>query len=190
MLKIDGTRLWASLTAMAKIGATPKGGVRRLALTEEDRRGRELFATWCHEAGMTVRTDEVGNLFARREGSDAMEHEVRAAFGKIAAERRLEADISTYWKSPATPFDSACVNLVEEAAKGLGYACERIVSGAGHDAIHLARHVPTAMVFIPCVDGLSHNESEDALPEDVTCGANVLINAVLARAVARTPAEA
>src|SRR5471032_3425588 len=71
MLKIDGPRLWASLMAMAKIGATPKGGVRRLALTEEDRRGRELFATWCRDAGMTVRTDEVGNLFARREGSNA-----------------------------------------------------------------------------------------------------------------------
>src|SRR5471032_127787 len=71
MLKIDGRRLWATLVAMAKIGATPKGGVRRLALTEEDRRGRELFATWCRDAGMTVRTDEVGNLFARRDGSDA-----------------------------------------------------------------------------------------------------------------------
>src|SRR5471032_2929470 len=71
MLKIDGPRLWATLVAMAQIGATPKGGVRRLALTEEDQRGRELFATWCREAGMKVRTDEVGNLFARREGSDA-----------------------------------------------------------------------------------------------------------------------
>ena len=407
MLKINGPRLWATLMAMAKIGATSKGGVRRLALTEEDRRGRELFATWCREAGMTVRTDEVGNLFARREGSnanakpvlmgshldtqpeggrfdgvygvlaalevvrtlndhgvvteksieivswtneegarftpamlgsavfvgatpletalqtedaegvtlqdalneigcagirgpgvqhvdsyfeahieqgpileshgnpigvvtggqairwldvdvtgvaahagttpmpyrkdalfasaamaleleaiaqrfaplglvtigqvdvpnssrntiagrvaftvdlrhpddtqiDAMENEVRAAFGRIAANRGLEANIATHWKSPATPFDSACVELVEEATKGFGYAYERIVSGAGHDAIHLARHVPTAMVFIPCVDGLSHNEAEDALPEDVTCGVNVLINAVLARAV-------
>ncbi len=71
MLKIDGSRLWTTLMEMAKIGATPKGGVRRLALTEEDRRGRELFAAWCSEAGMTVRTDEVGNLFARREGTDA-----------------------------------------------------------------------------------------------------------------------
>jgi beta-ureidopropionase / N-carbamoyl-L-amino-acid hydrolase len=407
MLKIDGPRLWASLMEIAKIGATPKGGVRRLALTEEDRRGRELFTTWCSEAGMTVRTDEVGNLFARREGSDAnakpvligshldtqpeggrfdgvygvlaalevvrtlndhgvltekpieivswtneegarftpamlgsavfvgatpletalqtkdadgvtlrealnqsgcagarglgvenvdsyfeahieqgpileshgnpigvvtggqairwldvdvtgvaahagttpmpyrkdalfasaamaleleaiaerfaplglvtigqvdvpnssrntiagrvaftvdlrhpddtqidaMERDLRVAFGRIVAQRGLEADIATYWKSPATPFDSGCVDLVEEAAKGFGYAYERIVSGAGHDAIHLARHVPTAMVFIPCVDGLSHNEAEDALPEEVTCGANVLINAVLARAV-------
>ncbi|MEA3102596.1 Zn-dependent hydrolase [Caballeronia mineralivorans] len=408
MLKIDGPRLWASLITMAQIGATPKGGVRRLALTDDDRRSRALFVRWCVEAGMTVRIDEVGNLFARREGSngkakavligshldtqpeggrfdgvygvlaalevvrtlndqglstekpieivswtneegarftpamlgsavfvgatplaaalqtrdaegvtlrealkqigyagtrghgvesvdsyfeahieqgpileshgnpigvvtggqairwldvevtgvaahagttpmpyrkdalfasaamaleleaiaqrfaplglvtigqvevpnssrntiagcvafsvdlrhpddtqiDAMEREVRELFGKIAEDRGLKADISTYWKSPATPFDTECVELVEEAAKGFGYAHERIVSGAGHDAIHLARHVPTAMVFIPCVDGLSHNEAEDALPEDVTCGANVLINAVLARAVA------
>ena len=114
---------------------------------------------------------------------NAMERELRAAFGGIAVDRGLGANIATYWKSSATPFDPGCVDLVEEAAKAFGYAYERIVSGAGHDAILLARHVPTAMVFIPCVDGLSHNEAEDALPEDVTCGANVLINVVLARAV-------
>ncbi|CAE6715217.1 Zn-dependent hydrolase [Paraburkholderia domus] len=414
MLKVDGQRLWASLMEMAQVGATARGGVRRLALTEEDRRGRTLFAGWCKQASMTVHTDEVGNLFARREGTnddakpvligshldtqpeggrfdgvygvlaalevirslndqniqthhpieivswtneegarftpamlgsavfvgatplqaaldtqdaqgmtladalracgydnsrhrdashveayfeahieqgpileshghpigvvtggqairwldvdvsgvaahagttpmpyrkdaffaasamaleleaiaqryapsglvtigqidvpnssrntiagklaftvdlrhpddaqiDAMERDVRVAFEQIATQRGLRAAISTYWKSPATPFDSACVALVEQAAQQLGYAYERIVSGAGHDAIHLARHVPTAMVFIPCVDGLSHNEAEDALPGDVTAGANVLINAVLARAKVAAPAYA
>jgi len=70
LLQIDGARLWASLMEMAKIGATEGGGVRRLALTGEDRRGRALFAQWCREAGMSVWTDEVGNLFARREGTD------------------------------------------------------------------------------------------------------------------------
>ena len=59
---------------------------------------------------------------------------------------------------------------------------EGTVSGAGHDAIHLARYCPTAMVFIPCVGGLSHNEAEDVLPEDVRQGTDVLLNAVLARA--------
>ena len=54
----------------------------------------------------------------------------------------------------------------------------------------LARRVPTAMVFIPCVGGLSHNEAEDALPDDVTRGANVLLNAVLARAGVATHAAA
>ncbi|MFM0154288.1 Zn-dependent hydrolase [Paraburkholderia sediminicola] len=414
MLKVDGQRLWASLMEMATIGATARGGVRRLALTEEDRLGRKLFAGWCRQAGMTVHTDEVGNLFARREGTqidakpvligshldtqpeggrfdgvygvlaalevirslneqniqthhpieivswtneegarftpamlgsavfvgatpldealrtrdaqgatlsealqacgyesgrhldvnqveayfeahieqgpileshghpigvvtggqairwldvdvtgvaahagttpmpyrkdaffaasamaleleaiaqryapsglvtigqidvpnssrntiagkvtftvdlrhpddatiDAMERDVRLAFEQISTQRGLQAAISTYWKSPATPFDSDCVALVEQATQQLGYSYERIVSGAGHDAIHLARHVPTAMVFIPCVDGLSHNEAEDALPGDVTAGANVLINAVLARAKAAAPAYA
>ncbi|MGQ7938069.1 Zn-dependent hydrolase [Paraburkholderia sp. D1E] len=414
MLKVDGQRLWASLMEMATLGATARGGVRRLALTEEDRLGRKLFADWCRQAGMTVHTDEVGNLFARREGTqidakpvligshldtqpeggrfdgvygvlaalevirslneqniqthhpieivswtneegarftpamlgsavfvgatpldealrtrdaqgatlsealqacgyesgrhldvnqieayfeahieqgpileshghpigvvtggqairwldvdvtgvaahagttpmpyrkdaffaasamaleleaiaqryapsglvtigqidvpnssrntiagkvtftvdlrhpddatiDAMERDVRLAFEQISTQRGLQAAISTYWKSPATPFDSDCVALVEQATQQLGYSYERIVSGAGHDAIHLARHVPTAMVFIPCVDGLSHNEAEDALPGDVTAGANVLINAVLARAKAAAPAYA
>lgn len=414
MLQVNGPRLWASLMEMAQVGATEKGGVRRLALTDDDRRGRDLFAKWCGEAGMTVSVDEVGNLFARREGVDksqkpvligshldtqpeggrfdgvygvlaalelvrtlndhgivtekpleivswtneegarftpamlgsavfvgatplqtaldtkdadgitlrdalgqsgyagerratgqpvdayfeahieqgpvleshgnpigvvtggqairwldvavtgvaahagttpmpyrrdalfasaemalrleaiaerfapqglvtigqvaipnssrntiagrvsftvdlrhpddaqidAMERDMRAAFGEIAKARGLEVEIDMYWTSPATPFDADCVALVQQAVTDLGYPHERIVSGAGHDAIHLARHVPTAMVFIPCVDGLSHNEAEDALPEDVTYGANVLLNAVLARAVAHAPADA
>ncbi|WJF91687.1 Zn-dependent hydrolase [Paraburkholderia bonniea] len=406
VLRSNGARLWASLMDMAQIGATPRGGVRRLALSDEDRRGRDLFAQWCREAGMTVSVDEVGNLFARRPGSDAqaapvligshldtqpeggrfdgvygvlaalelvrtlndaqittrkpleivswtneegarftpamlgsavftgitplhealdkrdvdgitlaqaldssgyrgtravtgmpvdayfeahieqgpvleahgttigivtggqairwldvavsgmaahagttpmpyrkdalfasaqmaaaleqiiarhaplalvtigqldianasrntiaaqvkfsvdlrhpddeqidvLEREMREAFAQIAAERGVSVALSTYWNSPATPFDTSCVEQVADAVAQLGYSHERIVSGAGHDAIHLARYCPTAMVFIPCVDGLSHNEAEDALPGDVTCGADVLLNAVLARA--------
>ncbi|MFW6165186.1 MAG: Zn-dependent hydrolase, partial [Ralstonia sp.] len=53
MLKVNGARLWSSLMEMAAVGGTPKGGVRRLALTEEDAAGRALFARWCAEAGMT-----------------------------------------------------------------------------------------------------------------------------------------
>ncbi len=414
LLQIDGARLWASLMDMAKIGATAGGGVRRLALTDEDRRGRELFVQWCRDAGMTVWTDEIGNLFARRAGTDehaapvlmgshldtqpeggrfdgvygvlaalevvralndanvrtakpieicswtneegvrftpamlgsavftgamspadalartdadgvtlgaaldacgargtravtgvavdayfeahieqgpileangttigvvtggqairwfdvtvkgvaahagttpmpyrkdaffgaaqmareieamiaryaprglvtigqvqvanasrntiaanltfsvdlrhhddaqldAMERDLRALVAEVAAARGLAADVTHCWTSPATPFDPACVGLVAEASAKLGYSHERIVSGAGHDAIHLARYCPTAMVFIPCVGGLSHNEAEDALPEDVTHGANVLLNAVAARALARIDAAA
>src|SRR3954452_21796704 len=69
--RIDGTRLWASLMEMARIGATAKGGVRRLALSDVDRRGRDLFRTWCEAAGLSVRVDAIGNMFARREGRDA-----------------------------------------------------------------------------------------------------------------------
>ncbi|WP_028210491.1 Zn-dependent hydrolase [Paraburkholderia mimosarum] len=413
LLQIDGPRLWASLMEMAQIGATAGGGVCRLALTEEDQRGRELFARWCCEAGMTVWTDEVGNLFARREGDDAqaapvlmgshldtqpeggrfdgvygvlaalevvralndagertakpiqicswtneegarftpamlgsavftgamtladalarkdadgvtlgaaldacgargtravqgiavdayfeahieqgpileahgttigvvtggqairwfdvnvtgvaahagttpmryrkdawfgaaqmsleiervmagyaplglvtigqaqiahssrntiaanltftvdlrhpddaqldtMERDLRSVCAAVGEARGLGVQITHCWTSPATPFDAECVALVAEATARCGYAHERIVSGAGHDAIHLARYCPSAMVFIPCVDGLSHNEAEDALPADVTAGAKVLLNAVAARAGVHAPAD-
>lgn len=68
--RIDAARLWDSLMEIAQIGATAKGGVSRLALTEEDRRGRDLFARWATEAGCTLRIDAMGNMFARRPGRD------------------------------------------------------------------------------------------------------------------------
>ena len=71
MLKVNGARLWSSLMEMAAVGGTPKGGVRRLALTEDDAAGRALFARWCQDAGMTLSTDRIGNLFARRAGKRA-----------------------------------------------------------------------------------------------------------------------
>ncbi|MBO3277796.1 Zn-dependent hydrolase [Pseudomonas schmalbachii] len=405
MLKIDGARLWASLMDMARVGATARGGSRRLALSEEDRAGRELFEGWCRDAGLSLRRDAVGNLFARRAGEDdgldpvvmgshldtqpeggrfdgvygvlaglevlrtlndrqirtrrplevavwtneegarftpamlgsaaftgamapeaalasrdsdgvsvgealqalgwqgdlplgrrldayfeahieqgpilednaidvgvvtggqairwldvrvtgqaahagttpmplrhdalfgaaemiqalevlaqrfaphglvtvgqleiakssrntiaglldftidlrhhrddviaAMEQEARALLEAIAARRELGLQIGVHWISPATPFDADCVGHVREAVQALGYSHQDIVSGAGHDAIHLARACPTAMVFIPCVGGLSHNEAEDVIPEQATQGADVLLNAVLARA--------
>ncbi|HSU43247.1 MAG TPA: Zn-dependent hydrolase [Casimicrobiaceae bacterium] len=67
---IDAERLWTSLMDLARVGATPKGGVRRITLTDADRQGRDLFVRWAREAGLTLRTDEVGNIFARRPGSD------------------------------------------------------------------------------------------------------------------------
>jgi N-carbamoyl-L-amino-acid hydrolase len=70
-LLVDGRRLWQSLMDLARIGATPKGGVRRLTLTEPDREARDRFARWAREAGMSVSADGIGNLFARRAGTDA-----------------------------------------------------------------------------------------------------------------------
>lgn len=67
---VDGDRLWASIQAMARVGATPTGGVRRLALTPEDLAGRELLLEWLEPLGCEVRRDAAGNLFARRPGAD------------------------------------------------------------------------------------------------------------------------
>jgi beta-ureidopropionase / N-carbamoyl-L-amino-acid hydrolase len=67
---VSGERLLSDLMAMAEVGATPEGGSRRLALTDEDRAGRELFASWARDVGLDLRSDRAGNLFARREGHD------------------------------------------------------------------------------------------------------------------------
>jgi N-carbamoyl-L-amino-acid hydrolase len=67
-VRVNGQRLWDSLMEMAKIGGTPKGGCKRLTLTDVDKQGRELFRAWCRQAGCSVKTDEMGNMFARRAG--------------------------------------------------------------------------------------------------------------------------
>lgn len=70
VIKIDSNRLWDSLMTHGEIGHTEKGGLNRLALTDLDRQGRDLFKRWCEEAGCQVTVDEIGNIFARRPGSD------------------------------------------------------------------------------------------------------------------------
>lgn len=404
--RIDGQRLWDSLMAMAEIGATPKGGVKRLTLTEVDKDGRERFTEWCEALGLTVRVDAIGNMFARREGRDPSRKPVLfgshldsqpsggkfdGALGVIAGlevmrtlndlnitteaplelvnwtdeegsrfghslmgsgawagvyplakvygladvdgvtveqaltaigykgehkaepfpadayfelhieqgpilekegktigvvtgaqaqvwwdaritgqdshagttppyarkdalvaaarvielvDRRMrergddgrgtvgflkvlpnsrnvipgEVQFSVEFRHPDTaqieglaksfpaeaaalvaetgcrleltelfrfaaqPFDTECVALVQQAADRLGFASRRIVSGAGHDAVYVARRVPAAMIFTPCKDGLSHNEAESILPEEAEAGCQVLFEAIVGRA--------
>jgi beta-ureidopropionase / N-carbamoyl-L-amino-acid hydrolase len=405
-VRVDGTRLWHSLMEMAKIGATPKGGVKRLTLTDLDGQSRKLFRKWCEAAGCSITVDEMGNIFARRPGADdtlapvmmgshldtqptggkfdgalgvlgALEvvrslndlnirtrrpievanwtneegsryapamiasgvfagvytkelayackdgdgkalgdelerigfkgdepvgaHPVHAFFelhieqGPILEDESIDVGVVTHgqgqrwyeirltgfeshagstpmprrkdallgaarivelvnaiglskaplgvstvgmlnsypnsrnvipgevfmtceFRHPAdatlsemdaalregvesiakkigltydlkqifyyapVPFDPDCVEAVRRAAKHFGYSHRDIVSGAGHDACYMARVAPTSMVFTPCVDGISHNESEDIKPDWATAGANVLMHAVLEKA--------
>jgi beta-ureidopropionase / N-carbamoyl-L-amino-acid hydrolase len=67
---VNGARLWQSLMHLAELGATPKGGVCRLALTDLDRQARDRVVGWAREAGCSIRVDAIGNIFARRPGSD------------------------------------------------------------------------------------------------------------------------
>ena len=404
--RVDGRRLWNSLMEMAEIGATPKGGVRRLALTEVDKDGRDRFRALCEDAGLAVRVDAIGNIFAHRPGRDPArlpvllgshldsqpsggkfdgalgvlaglevmralnEHgieteapvelvswtdeegsrwgramagsgvwsgvvpaesaeawkdadgvsvgaaldaigyrgpEPAAAFpadsyfelhieqGPILEREGKEIGVVTgaqaqvWWEAVATgtdshagttppsarrdallcaarvvdlvdrtmrargedgrgtvgrltvspnssnvvpgevrfsvefrhpdeaeieriaaqfpreagfvardcgvalalqevfrigaqPFEPGCVELVRGAAARLGLSARDIVSGAGHDAVYVARRVPSAMIFVPCRDGLSHNEAESIEPVQAEAGCQVLFEAVLARA--------
>ena len=68
--KITGERLWSSLMEMAEIGKTPRGGCNRQALTDEDKRGRDLYVSWCRAAGCEISIDSMGNIFARRQGAN------------------------------------------------------------------------------------------------------------------------
>ena len=405
-VRIDGARLWDSLMEMAKIGATPKGGVKRLTLTDLDGQSRKLFRKWCEAAGCTVTVDEMGNMFALRPGEDnslapvmmgshldtqptggkydgalgvlgALEvvrslndlnirtrrpievanwtneegsryapamissgvfagaydkefaysrvdgegkklgdelmrigfkgdepvgaHPVHAFFelhieqGPILDDKSIDVGVVTHgqgqrWyeirltgfeshagstpmprrkdallgaarivelvnkvglsKAPLgvstvgmlnpypnsrnvipgevfmtcefrhpddatlsemdgalhegvkaivekiglaydlkqvfyyapVPFDPGCVEAVRRAAEHFGYSHRDIISGAGHDACYLARVAPTSMIFTPCVDGVSHNETEDIKQDWATAGANVLMHAVLEKA--------
>lgn len=403
-LRIDGNRLWQSLMAMAEIGATPAGGVRRLALSDEDKAGRDLFKRWCEELGCEVRVDTMGNIFARRAGlSDAVPpimtgshldtvptggkfdgalgvlaglevlrtlhdlnyqtyapievavwtneegsrfspamvasgvfagvipiehakaradkdglilgdelqrigyvgpeqtgaHPVSAFFelhieqgpileatttviGAVTAVQALrwyelslrgreahagttpmhmrrdallaaasiiqavdaiareageagrgtvgfieaapngrnvisssvflcidlrhpddsaladmdaklreaaralpgafgvEAELEQVISTPAVNFDATCLEMIRASAQQHGYSCREMVSGAGHDAVYLARVAPTAMIFVPCREGLSHNEAEWTEPDHCRAGCDILLSSILA----------
>jgi N-carbamoyl-L-amino-acid hydrolase len=113
---------------------------------------------------------------------DVLDQEFPAAAQAIADACGVRLELTTLFKMPAQPFDPSCVDLVRQGASRLGYSAREIVSGAGHDAVYVARHVPTAMIFTPCKDGLSHNEAESIEPEEAEAGCQVLFEAVVARA--------
>lgn len=407
-LTINGSRLWQSLMDMAQIGATPKGGVCRIALTDLDKQGRDLFVRWCREAGCTISIDRIGNIFARRAGRDdslspvlmgshldtqptggkfdgvygvlaglevirslndlnyetdapvevavwtneegtrfapsmvasgvfagefdldyglsradldgktmgeelarigyagdapvggrpltayfeahieqgpileaegktigvvtdaqgqrwyeitltgqeahagptpmerrkdallgaarvveavnriglkhqpgacatvglmqihpnsrnvipgrvfftvdfrhpddavlaAMDAELRAEVARIADETKLEAELEQIFYYAPVRFEESCVAAVRRGVGRTGHSARDMVSGAGHDACYVAKVAPTAMVFIPCVDGISHNEIEHTTPEWAAAGCEVLLHAVLEKASA------
>ena len=79
-------------------------------------------------------------------------------------------------------FDPQCVESVRKGAEIMGYPSMEVVSGAGHDSVYISRIAPTGMVFIPCENGISHNEIENASQKDIEAGCNVLLHAMLDRA--------
>ena len=119
---------------------------------------------------------------------DAMDADIRSVAERLSRESGLPIDIEPVSAYPAQPFHAECIGAVANAAERLGYSRMPVVSGAGHDAVYMARLAPTGMIFIPCKDGISHNEIEDALPEHITAGANVLLHAMLERAGLAAPA--
>ncbi|WP_427026285.1 Zn-dependent hydrolase (plasmid) [Aureimonas ureilytica] len=104
---------------------------------------------------------------------------IRGVLERACSEAGCALSIRPLVDMPPTAFPQAMVERVEASARRAGLASRRIVSGAFHDALYLARCAPTAMIFCPCRDGISHNEAEHVEPRFAVAGATVLLEAAL-----------
>ncbi|MCA8223475.1 MULTISPECIES: Zn-dependent hydrolase [Burkholderia] len=114
-------------------------------------------------------------------------HPSRAALQRLVADigaictqrtalRGTHVDVQLIAEYDPIAFDAACIERVRQATIAAGYPYLEMFSGAGHDAVNLSYVAPSAMVFVPCKAGLSHNEAEDADPVHLAQGASVLAN--------------
>jgi N-carbamoyl-L-amino-acid hydrolase len=110
---------------------------------------------------------------------DEMQQAWTAAGYAVTAELGLEVEIAKILDQDPVRFDADCIACVRDAARAAGLPAREIVSGAGHDAGYVSRVAPSAMIFVPCRDGISHNEAEYASPEHCAAGAQVLLQSVL-----------
>jgi beta-ureidopropionase / N-carbamoyl-L-amino-acid hydrolase len=115
---------------------------------------------------------------------DAVERDMRAACEEIARKTGLAVAVEPVSRRDSIAFDRDCARAVARAADTLDLPWQEIYSGAGHDACNLALIAPTGMIFVPCEDGVSHNERENARPEHVAAGCDVLLQAMAERAEA------
>jgi beta-ureidopropionase / N-carbamoyl-L-amino-acid hydrolase len=113
---------------------------------------------------------------------NTMHGEIEAFVERTRRETGLAIVLERVSYYPPCPFHPDCVGAVRAATDKLGYSTMDVVSGAGHDAIYVARLAPAGMIFVPCKDGISHNEIEDAQPGHLEAGCNVLLHAMLERA--------
>ena len=111
---------------------------------------------------------------------DQMTSQLNRFIEEVSKENAVAIDLKEVSYFPPCNFDSQCIDTIRKAAIELGYSHMDVVSGAGHDAIYMKRLAPTGMIFIPCKDGVSHNEIEDAKAEHIEAGANVLLHSMLA----------
>ncbi|MCW5234071.1 Zn-dependent hydrolase [Verminephrobacter eiseniae] len=129
----------------------------------------------CVEMVLDVRHPDAHRL-------DAVVFALQQRFRAMATDSGLAVHFEDSWYYPPVVFDSGLRSQIAEAAAGFGYSHMELPSRAGHDALNMARVAPTAMIFIPCRAGLSHNELEFAEDQDIAAGADVLLAAALAAA--------
>ncbi|MBJ3774132.1 Zn-dependent hydrolase [Acuticoccus mangrovi] len=113
------------------------------------------------------------------EALTAMEAAFTARCREIADGRKVEIDVTRIWRKDPIAFNSTIVEAVEAAAAANALPARRMISGAGHDAFYISGTCPTGMIFVPCWEGVSHNEEESATEADCGAGAQVLLDALL-----------
>jgi N-carbamoyl-L-amino-acid hydrolase len=128
-------------------------------------------------AGQATMTIDLRNM--EEEQLQQAERRLEKFVGEIAAREAVEISRRRLARFEPVAFDDAMVALVEETAVSLGFSCRRMPSGAGHDAQMFAPNSPTAMIFVPSRDGISHNAAEYTAPRELEAGANVLLQVML-----------
>lgn len=128
----------------------------------------------------TVPSQVCCSLDLRHPDQAVLERMTESMYATVARYRRnVDVQVREVWRSPAVTYHPLCIEAVARAAEALAYPATHIVSGAGHDSVYLSRVAPVGMIFIPCKDGISHNEQEHAAPVHLEQGANVLLQALL-----------
>ena len=113
---------------------------------------------------------------------NAMVAELQNCAERIRHSDGVQIELKQVVYFPPCAFEPGLVANIESFATSRGLSSRRLASGAGHDAVYLARTCPSAMIFVPCDGGISHNEIENAQPGDIEAGCNVLLDCVLAEA--------
>ena len=113
---------------------------------------------------------------------EAIEAGMKAKIARLERDLGLSIELVMTWSAAPVRFDPRCIDAVRQAADAAGFAHREIVSGAGHDAAHISAVAPAAMIFVPCLDGISHNEAESITEAQAAAGADVLLRTVLALA--------
>lgn len=180
----------AMMAAAPLIAAVEEIALWTLSPTGEPGRGT-VGVVEVHPASRNVAPGRVFFSVDFRHGDPAaltrMGEALTARAATLSAERQVAARVTPFWHSPLVPFDATLIARARQAAKERGLRWREMPTAIGHDAVYMARKVPTVMIFSPCHGGLSHNEAESITPEWATAGLQVLADAVIATANAPPP---
>lgn len=116
---------------------------------------------------------------AELEGLSALEERAKKVIEEVEASTGVTINLENIWDSPPLAFDKECVAAVSKVVENSGLSYQRLVSGAGHDAVNISTVVPTSMIFIPSIGGISHNEAEYSSPDQIGDGCQILFDVLL-----------